>query len=304
MPQDVLPFPPTPSASKAGRTMQESTYSRRLPEKHLPQGTPNILIVLIDDAGPGLPSTFGGEVTTNALSRVLGEGIGYNRFHTTAMCSPTRASLLTGRNHHRIGNGQIAELANDWDGYAGEIPKSSALVAEVLKDYGYATAAFGKWHNTPALETSATGPFHNWPTGNGFEYFYGFLAGEASQYEPNLVRNTTVVLPPKSPEEGYHLSEDLADDAIAWLHRHQAFEPDKPFFMYWASGCLHGPHHIMKEWADRYQGKFDDGWEAYRERTFARAKEQGWIPEQALLTPRDPAMPAWDDIPESETTLP
>ena len=300
MPQDVLPFPPTPSASKAGRTMQESTYSRRLPEKHLPQGTPNILIVLIDDAGPGLPSTFGGEVTTNALSRVLGEGIGYNRFHTTAMCSPTRASLLTGRNHHRIGNGQIAELANDWDGYAGEIPKSSALVAEVLKDYGYATAAFGKWHNTPALETSATGPFHNWPTGNGFEYFYGFLAGEASQYEPNLVRNTTVVLPPKSPEEGYHLSEDLADDAIAWLHRHQAFEPDKPFFMYWASGCLHGPHHIMKEWADRYQGKFDDGWEAYRERTFARAKEQGWIPEQAVLTPRDPAMPAWDDIPESE----
>jgi arylsulfatase A-like enzyme len=280
--------------------MQESTYSRRVPEKHLPEDAPNILIVLIDDAGPGLPSTFGGEVTTNALSRVLGEGIGYNRFHTTAMCSPTRASLLTGRNHHRIGNGQIAELANDWDGYAGEIPKSSALVAEVLKDYGYATAAFGKWHNTPALETSATGPFHNWPTGNGFEYFYGFLAGEASQYEPNLVRNTTVVLPPKSPEEGYHLSEDLADDAIAWLHRHQAFEPDKPFFMYWASGCLHGPHHIMKEWADKYQGKFDDGWEAYRERTFVRAKELGWIPEHAVLTPRDPAMPTWDDIPEVE----
>jgi arylsulfatase A-like enzyme len=295
-----FPSPPTPSASKAGRTMQESTYSQRVPERHLPKDAPNILIVLIDDAGPGLPSTFGGEVTTNALSRVLGEGIGYNRFHTTAMCSPTRASLLTGRNHHRIGNGQIAELANDWDGYAGEIPKSSALVAEVLKDYGYATAAFGKWHNTPALETSATGPFHNWPTGNGFEYFYGFLAGEASQYEPNLVRNTTVVLPPKSPEEGYHLSEDLADDAIAWLHRHQAFEPDKPFFMYWASGCLHGPHHIMKEWADKYHGKFDDGWEAYRERTFARAKERGWIPEQAALTPRDPAMPPWDDIPAAE----
>jgi arylsulfatase A-like enzyme len=300
MPQDVLPFPPTPSASKAGRTMQESTYSERVPERHLPDDAPNILIILIDDAGPGLPTTFGGEVRTDALSRILDEGIGYNRFHTTAMCSPTRASLLTGRNHHRIGNGQIAELANDWDGYAGEIPKSSALAAEVLKDYGYATAAFGKWHNTPALETSAAGPFHNWPTGNGFEYFYGFLAGEASQFEPNLVRNTTIVPPPKSPEEGYHLSEDLADDAIGWLHRHQAFEPDKPFFMYWASGCLHGPHHIMKEWADKYEGKFDDGWDAYRERVFHRAKEMGWIPAEAQLTPRDPAMPAWDDIPESE----
>ena len=300
MPQEVLPFPPTPSASQAGRTMQESTYAQRVPERHLPDGSPNILIILIDDAGPGLPSTFGGDVTTTALSRVLEEGIGYNRFHTTAMCSPTRASLLTGRNHHRIGNGQIAELANDWDGYAGEIPKSSALAAEVLKDYGYATAAFGKWHNTPALETSAAGPFHNWPTGNGFEYFYGFLAGEASQFEPNLVRNTTIVSPPKTPEEGYHLSEDLADDAIGWLHRHQAFEPDKPFFMYWASGCLHGPHHIMKEWADKYRGKFDDGWDAYRERVFHRAKEIGWIPEEAQLTPRDPAMQAWDDVPEAE----
>ena len=152
MSQEVLPFPPTPSASQAGRTMQESTYDQRVPERHLPDDAPNILVILIDDAGPGLPSTFGGDVTTTALSRVLEEGIGYNRFHTTAMCSPTRASLLTGRNHHRIGNGQIAELANDWDGYAGEIPKSSALAAEVLKDYGYATAAFGKWHNTPALE--------------------------------------------------------------------------------------------------------------------------------------------------------
>src|SRR5580698_8560955 len=300
MPQDVLPFPPTPSASQAGRTIQESSYAQRVPEKHLPDDAPNILIILIDDAGPGLPSTFGGEVTTEALSRVLEEGIGYNRFHTTAMCSPTRASLLTGRNHHRIGNGQIAELANDWDSYAGEIPKSSALAAEVLKDYGYSTAAFGKWHNTPALETSAAGPFHNWPSEIGFEYFYGFLAGEASQYEPHLVRNTTVVPPPRTPEEGYHLSEDLADDAIGWLHRHVALEPDKPFFMYWASGCLHGPHHVMKEWADKYAGKFDDGWDEYRERVFHRAKERGWIPENAQLTPRDPQLTAWEDIPEDE----
>jgi arylsulfatase A-like enzyme len=211
-PQDVLPFPPTPSASIAGRTMQESTYAQRARPEHLPADAPNILIVLIDDAGPGLPTTFGGEVRTDTLTRIRDEGIGYNRFHTTAMCSPTRASLLTGRNHHRIGNGQVAELANDWDGYVGEIPKSSALGAEVLTNYGYSTAAFGKfgkWHNTPAIETTSAWPFHNWPTGCGFEYFYGFLAGEASQYEPNLVRNTTSVLPPKTAEQGYHLSEDL-----------------------------------------------------------------------------------------------
>ena len=298
--QDSLPFPPTPSASTAAPTMQESVYKQRVAPSHLPADAPNVLIVLIDDAGPGLPDTFGGEVRTDTLSRVLHEGVGFNRFHTTAMCSPTRASLLTGRNHHRIGNGQIAELANDWDGYAGEIPRSSALGAEVLKDYGYATAAFGKWHNTPALETGVAGPFHNWPTALGFEYFYGFLAGEASQYEPNLVRNTTSVLPPRTAEEGYHLSEDLADDAIHWLRNHKAMEPDKPFMMYWATGCLHGPHHIMKEWADKYAGRFDDGWDAYRERVFARAKETGWIPQDAELTERDPEMAAWEDIPESE----
>ena len=170
-PQDVLPFPPTPSASIAGRTMQESVYGRRETPRRLPEDAPNILVVLIDDAGPGLPDTFGGEVRTDTLTRIRDGGLGYNRFHTTAMCSPTRASLLTGRNHHRIGNGQIAELANDWDGYSGHIPKSSALCAEVLKDYGYATGAWGKWHNTPAEETTAAGPFENWPTGLGFEYF-------------------------------------------------------------------------------------------------------------------------------------
>lgn len=296
----VLPFAPVPSGSIAGRTLQESTYSPRPVPKRLHDDSPNIVIVLIDDAGPGLPSTFGGEVTTSTLDRICAEGVSYNRFHTTAMCSPTRASLLTGRNHHEIGNGQIAELANDWDGYAGKIPRSSATVAEVLKQYGYATSAFGKWHNTPAEETTAAGPFENWPTGLGFEYFYGFLAGEASQYEPNLVRNTTVVPPPRTPEEGYHLSEDLADDAISWLRRHKAFNADKPFFMYWASGCLHGPHHIMKDWADKYAGKFDDGWDAYRQRVFERAKDKGWIPQDCALTERDPQLAAWDDIPEDE----
>ncbi len=194
------------------------------------------------------------------------------------MCSPTRASLLTGRNHHRVGSGQIAELANDWDGYSGTHSQEQRARRRRLRQYGYATAAWGKWHNTPAEETTAAGPFDNWPTGMGFEYFYGFLAGEASHYEPNLVRNTTVVQPSKTPEEGYHLSEDLAEDAIGWLRNHKAFQPDKPFYMYWASGAIHGPHHIMKEWADKYKGKFDDGWDAYRERVFKRAKEKGWIP--------------------------
>ncbi|RZU63793.1 arylsulfatase [Microterricola gilva] len=296
----ILPFPPKPSGSVAGITMQQSTYSPLPHRQSLPDDAPNILIVLIDDAGPGLPSAFGGEVNTPTLERVHGAGIGFNRFHTTAMCSPTRASLLTGRNHHRVGAGQIAEFANDWDGYSGLIPRDAATLPEILKHYGYATSAFGKWHNTPTTETSAAGPYDNWPTGLGFEYFYGFLAGEASQYEPNLVRNTTSVLPPRSAEEGYHLSEDLADDAISWLRRHKTLRQDSPFMMYWASGAIHGPHHVPKEWADKYAGKFDDGWDAYRERVHARAIEKGWIPEGTVLTERDEALDAWDAIPEDE----
>ncbi|WP_234660270.1 arylsulfatase [Agromyces marinus] len=299
-PTTHLPFAPPPSGSVAGRTMQESTYSPNPPPRHLPQDAPNVLVVLIDDAGPALPSTFGGAVSTPTLDRLRAGGIGYNRFHTTAMCSPTRASLLTGRNHHRVGNGQIAELANDWDGYSGHIPKSSATVAEVLRNYGYSTGAWGKWHNTPAEETTKAGPFDGWPTGYGFEYFYGFLAGEASQYEPNLVRNTTSVLPPKTPEEGYHLSEDIADDAIEWLRDHHALAADKPFFMYWATGAIHGPHHIMKEWADKYAGRFDDGWDAYRERAHQGAKDAGWIPADAELTPRPEGLAAWEDIPDHQ----
>ena len=298
--QEILPFPPKPSGSIANRTMQESVYSPLAEKRRLPADAPNIIIVLIDDTGPAMPSTYGGEINTPTLDHIAKDGISYNRFHTTAMCSPTRAALLTGRNHHRVGNGQITELANDWDGYSGVIPKSSATVAEVLKDYGYATAAFGKWHNTPANQTTAAGPFEYWPAGYGFEYFYGFLAGEASQYEPYLVRNTTVVQPNHVPGKQYHLSEDLADDAINWLRNQRAFQPDKPFFMYWASGAVHGPHHIMKEWADKYKGKFDDGWDKYRERAFARAKKMGWIPESAQLTPRPASLASWDSIPESE----
>jgi arylsulfatase len=300
--QEVLPFPPKPSGSIAGRTMQESIYNPLPAQSHLAKDAPNIIIVLIDDVGLAQTDTYGGEIHTPTLSRIAQEGISYNRFHTTAMCSPTRASLLTGRNHQRVSAGQIAELANDWDGYSGIQPKTSAMVAEVLKDYGYSTAAWGKWHNTPAEQTTAAGPFEYWPTGYGFEYLYGFLAGAASQYEPNLVRNTAIVHPPKTSagHSYYHLSEDLADDAIGWLQNHKAFAPDKPFFMYWASGASHGPHQIMKEWADKYRGKFDDGWDKYRERVFARQKAMGYIPQNAQLTPRPETLPSWDSIPESE----
>ncbi len=296
--QEILPFLPTPSASTPGLTIPDSVYKKRVEPKHLADGAPNILIILMDDLGPATPSTYGGEINTPTLDRVAKMGVSFNRFHSTAMCSPTRAALLTGRNATFVGNGQIAALANDFDGFTGIVPKSSAMVAEVLKDYGYNTGAWGKWHNTPEDQISSKGPFDYWPTGYGFEYFYGFLAGEASQYEPNLVRNTTVVTEEK--RKGYHLTEDIAEDAIKWLREQRAYEPEKPFFMYWAPGAAHGPHHIMKEWADKYKGKFDDGWDAYRERAFKRAKEKGWIPQDAQLTPRPETMASWASIPEDE----
>lgn len=300
--QEILPFPPTPSASTAGVTMQSSTYAPRQEPRRLAEDAPNILIVLIDDVGPGQSSAFGGPIRTPTMERILREGVGYNRFHTTAMCSPTRAALLTGRNHHRVAAGQIAEFANDWDGYAGVQPKTSAMVPEVLRHYGYATGAWGKWHNTPANQTTAAGPFDFWPTGYGFEYFYGFLAGEDSQWHPNLVRNTTVVdHPPTSGgHDYYHLTEDLADDAIAWLERHRAFRPGQPFMMYFATGAAHGPHHVPTEWADRYAGQFDQGWDVLREQNFARAKQLGWIPADAQLTARADTMASWESIPADE----
>ena len=296
----VLPFPPTPSASVAGPTLQTSKHQRRVETSHLPKDAPNILIILLDDVGFGLADTYGGPIHTPTLTRIANQGISYNAFHTTAICSPTRAALLTGRNHQRVGSGTIAERAVDWDGYTGVIPRTSATVAKVLGAYGYKTAAFGKWHNTPATDTTAMGPFTLWPTGEGigFDYFYGFLAGETSQWEPRLVENLNPIEP--RHDEKYHLSEDLADQAVGWLRRHRAYAPDKPFFMYWAPGAAHGPHHIFKEWADKYRGKFDDGWDALRERTFARQKELGWIPANAKLTPRADSMAAWDSVPESQ----
>jgi arylsulfatase len=300
--QDILPFPPAPSGSKAGVTIESSTYQKRVEPKRLPADAPNILVVLIDDVGNGLPSAYGGEVNTPTLGRIAGHGISYNRFHTTAMCSPTRAALLTGRNHTRVGNGQIAAIANDFDGFSGVIPKTSATMAEVLKAYGYNTAAFGKWHNTPEDQITSKGPFDYWPIGYGFEYFYGFLAGEASQYEPTMVRNMTYVDHPhtSSGNDYYHLSEDIADDAIGWLREQRSYAPDKPWFVYWAPGASHGPHQVPKAWADKYKGKFDDGWDAYRERVFANQKKLGWVPADTKLTPRPDTMASWESIPENE----
>lgn len=294
----VLPFPPTPSAGIAKPRLQDSVHKRRVEGSHLPADAPNILIVLIDDVGFGTPDTFGGFAHTPTLSKLRDEGISFNCFHTTAICSPTRAALLTGRNMHHVGSGTIAERAVDWDGYTGVIPKTAATVAEVLHNYGYKTSAFGKWHNTPADQTTAMGPFDKWPTGYGFDYFYGFIAGETSQYEPRLYENTNPVEPPH--DEKYHLTEDMADNAIAWMKKHRAFSPDKPFLMYWAPGAAHGPHHIFSSWADKYKGQFNDGWDSLREKTFKRQKELGWIPANTELTPRDPTMPSWDSIPESE----
>ncbi|MCI0601328.1 MAG: arylsulfatase [Beijerinckiaceae bacterium] len=299
--QETLPFPPAPSASVAGPTLQESKHQRRVEPNRLSKDAPNILIIMLDDVGFGLPDTYGGPIHTPTLSLIANDGISFNAFHTTSICSPTRASLLTGRNHHRAGSGTIAERAVDWDGYTGVIPRTSATVARVLGYYGYTTAAFGKWHNTPATHTTAMGPFTLWPTGEGigFDYFYGFLAGETSQWEPRLVENFNTLEPPHDDPK-YHLSEDLADKAIAWLRKHRAYAPDKPFFMYWTPGAAHGPHHIFKEWAGKYKGKFDDGWDALRERSFKRQKELGSIPANAKLTPRAETMASWDSIPESE----
>jgi arylsulfatase A-like enzyme len=296
--QENLPFPEPPSSSTAGKTLKDSKHQWRKAPEHLPKDAPNIVIFMTDDAGYANPSTFGGPIHTPTMDRLAKSGISYNAFHTTAMCSPTRAALLTGRNHHRVGAGQIAELASDWDGYVGKIPKSTATFAKVLSYYGYNTAAFGKWHNTPVTDISRLGPFDRYPTGLGFDYFYGFLAGETSQYEPRLFENTNPVEPPHDPK--YHLTEDMAEKAIQWIRTSKTLEPDKPFFVYFTPGAVHGPFHVFKEWADKYRGKFDEGWEALRKMTFEKQKEMGWIPKNAVLNPLASTMQKWSDVPKSQ----
>ncbi len=263
-----------------------------------PAGAPNVLVVLLDDVGFGASSAFGGPCRTPTAERLAANGLRLSRFHTTALCAPTRQALLTGRNHHTVGMGGITEIATSAPGYNSVRPNSCAPVAEILKLNGYSTAQFGKCHEVPVWQTSPMGPFDAWPTGSGFEHFFGFIGGEAHQYYPAIYDGTTPVEPEKTPEEGYHLTEDMTDRAISWVRQQKALMPDKPFFVYFAPGAAHAPHHVPKEWADKYRGAFDQGWDAVREETFARQKELGVIPPEAELTERHDEIPAWDDMPE------
>jgi arylsulfatase len=264
-----------------------------------PSGAPNVLVVLLDDVGFGASSAFGGPCSTPAAERLAANGLKYNRFHTTALCSPTRQALLTGRNHHSVGMGGITEIATSAPGYNSIRPNTAAPLAETLKLNGYSTAQFGKCHEVPVWETSPMGPFDAWPScGGGFEHFYGFIGGETNQYAPAIYDGTVPVEPDRSPEEGYHFTEDMTDRAIAWIRQQKALMPDKPFFAYYAPGATHAPHHVPAEWSDRYKGKFDQGWDALREQTFARQRELGVIPPEAELTERPEEIPAWDDMPD------
>ena len=266
-------------------------------------GAPNVVLILLDDVGFGATNVFGGPVDAPELQKLADNGLRYNRFHVNAMCSPTRAALLSGRNSHEMAFGNIAELAAGYPGYNSLWPKESASVAEVLKENGYSTAAFGKWHNTPMWEVNAAGPFDRWPTGLGFEYFYGFLGAQTSQWEPTLYRNTLPIDPLAKRRPGDHLTTDLVDDAIGWVHRHDALVPDKPFFLYFATGATHVPHHVPPEWIAKYKGKFDEGWDVVRARSFARQKQLGVIPANAELTPRPKEIPAWDSLTADQKKL-
>ena len=264
-----------------------------------PAGAPNVVVILIDDVGFGASSTFGGPCETPTFDRLAADGLKYTRFHTTALCSPTRAALLSGRNHHTVGMGGITEIATSAPGYNSLRPNTCAPLPEILKLNGYSTSQFGKCHEVPVWEASPVGPFDHWPhPGGGFEYFYGFLGGETNQWYPAIYENTTPIEPWGTPEDGYHFMDDMTDKAIAWTRQQKALAPDRPFFMYFAPGATHAPHHVPKDWADRYQGKFDQGWDAVREETFARQKELGVIPAEATLTERSPGIPAWDEMSE------
>ncbi len=262
-----------------------------------PPGAPNVLVILLDDVGFAASSAFGGPCPTPNAERLASRGLKFDRFHTTALCAPTRQALLTGRNHHAVGMGAITEIATSSPGYSSVRPNNAAPLAETLKLNGYSTAQFGKCHEVPVWQTSPMGPFENWPTGSGFEYFYGFLGGETNQFYPSLFEGTKPIEQPASPEEGYHFTDDMTDKAIGWVRQQKALMPDKPFFMYYAPGATHAPHHVPEEWADRHRGRFAAGWDALREEIFTRQKELGVIPADAELTARPDEIPAYDDMP-------
>jgi arylsulfatase A-like enzyme len=305
MPEDkiarnVLPIPDRPRTGLV-------TYDAKDPDTKFPpieqirppKGAPNVLIILLDDVGFGATSVFGGPCNTPTAERLAADGLRYTRFHTTALCSPTRQALLTGRNHHTVGMGGITEIASGSPGYCSVLPNTCSPIARTLKLNGYGTAQFGKCHEVPVWETSSAGPFDAWPTGGGgFEYFYGFIGGEAHQWYPSLYEGTSPVEVKKTPEEGYHFMEDMTDKAINWIGQQKVLIPDKPFFVYFAPGAAHAPHHVPKEWADKYKGKFDQGWDKLREETFSRQKKLGVIPTDCELTKRHAEIPSWDAMPD------
>jgi arylsulfatase len=295
--RSVLPIPDR-------RPVCVTTYDAKDPDTKFPPitplrpptGAPNVLVILLDDVGFGASSAFGGPCHTPTAERLAKEGLKYNRFHTTALCSPTRAAMLSGRNHHTVGMAAITELATSAPGYNSMRPNTCAPLAEILKLNGYSTAQFGKCHEVPVFETTPIGPFDHWPTGSGFEHFFGFIGGENNQYYPELYDGTTPIEPDRTPQEGYHLMADLADKAIGYIHQQKAIAPDKPFFVYFAPGATHAPHHVPPDWIAKYKGKFDQGWDKLREETFARQQKLGVIPPDCELTKRPDEIPAWEKM--------
>jgi arylsulfatase A-like enzyme len=296
--QEILPKPQGGfNDAKIGRTYKDSKPGTMSVTK-APAGAPNVLYILIDDSGFGQWGTFGGQIATPNLDRVAKMGLRYTRFHTTALCSPTRAALLTGRNHHSAATGVITEIGSAYPGYSGQIPKSTAMFAEVLREGGYGTAFIGKNHNIADWETSIAGPFDRWPSLQGFDYFYGFIGGEMDQWQPVLYRGTTPVTMeiPKGKEGRYTLNDSLADDTIKYIRLEKSTTPDRPFFIYYAPGAMHAPHHVPPEWIDKFKGQFHQGWDTYREETYQRQLKLGVIPPDAKLTPRPAEIPAWDSL--------
>lgn len=291
------------SPNDAALPQRESLHPAWPEPPKAPAGAPNVVLILVDDVGFGATSTFGGPISTPTFDKLAAEGLRYNSFHVNSLCSPTRAALLTGRNNHEVGFGSIAEWSSPYPGYDTLLPKSSATIAEVLNENGYSTAAFGKWHNTPTWQVSPAGPFDRWPTGLGFDHFYGFLQAADNQYYTRIYRDTTPVEPSKTPEQGYHFTTDITDEAINWLHQHDAVASDKPFFIYYATGATHTPHQVPQKWIDKYKGRFDRGWDVIRQEAFDQQKKLGVIPANAELTPRPDGLPAWDSLTPQQKKL-
>lgn len=303
--RSVLPLPDKPFSGVAGHTIDDSVGDWTIVAgAKAPDDAPNVLIVLIDDAGFGGPDTFGGGIRTPNLTRVQQQGITYNSFHVTAVCSPTRAALLTGRNHHRVGMGGIAEFPGPFPGYTGIRPRACTALPRILRENGYITGGFGKWHMTPGRDMGAAGSFDHWPTGWGFDHWWGFLTGAAGQYDPIITQdNSTLGVPEGGDGRLYYFPDDITDKTVEWLHAVRAQDADKPWFVYYSTGATHAPHHVAKEWADRYKGQFDEGWDAYRERTLERQKELGIVPPDTELAARPEAFPAWESLSEAERRL-